>query len=94
MGKAMSVMEVDAAVVENEADILARYTLAMPLFLGLLLHSQFSHAITQTFLLATLCRNDVPSILFNALTALYQMTYAGFFVYPDDMLSVVRLCKR
>ncbi|ETW85183.1 hypothetical protein HETIRDRAFT_448384 [Heterobasidion irregulare TC 32-1] len=75
----MSVMEVGVAVVENEADIFARYTLAMPLF---------------NFLLVTLPRNDGPSILFTALTALHQMTYAGFFVHLNDMLSVLRSRKR
>ena len=94
MGEAMTVMEVDAAVVENEADILSRYTLAMPLFVRLLFHPQFSHAITQNFLLVTLPHNDGPSILFTALTALYQMTYVGFFVHLNDIISVLRLCKR
>lgn len=94
MGEATSVMEVDTTVVENEADIFARYTLAMPLFVRLLFHLQFSHAITQNFLLVTLPRNDGPSILFTALTALYQMTYAGFFVHLNDMLSILRLRKR
>ncbi|ETW85314.1 hypothetical protein HETIRDRAFT_101001 [Heterobasidion irregulare TC 32-1] len=73
----MSVMEVDTTVVENEADILARYTLAMPLF---------------NFLLVTLPRNDGPSILFTALTALYQITHAGFlFVHLNGIISVLRL---
>ena len=90
----MTVIEVHLAVVGNEADILARYTLAMPLFVRLLFHPQFSHAITQNFLLVTLPHNDGPSILFTALTALYQMTYAGLFVHLNDMLTILRLRKR
>ena len=73
MGEAMTVMEVEAAIAENEAafspDIHWRcrflYACSFIVF-----HPQFSHAITQYFLLATLPRNDGPSILFNALTAL------------------------
>ncbi|ETW85236.1 hypothetical protein HETIRDRAFT_101044 [Heterobasidion irregulare TC 32-1] len=77
MCETMTVMEVDVAVVENEADILARYTLAIPLF---------------NFLLATLPRDDGPSILSTALTALYQIAHADFlFVHLNDMLSVLRL---
>ncbi|EIW60918.1 uncharacterized protein TRAVEDRAFT_166013 [Trametes versicolor FP-101664 SS1] len=55
--------------------ILVLYTLAMTLF---------------NFLLACLFRNGGIAILLSALTALYQMTYAGFFVHLDDIPPVLR----
>jgi ABC-type multidrug transport system ATPase subunit/ABC-type multidrug transport system permease subunit len=55
--------------------ILVLYTLAMTLF---------------NFLLGTLFRNGGIAILLSALTALYQMTYAGFFVHLDSIPPVLR----
>ncbi|KIP10262.1 hypothetical protein PHLGIDRAFT_101348 [Phlebiopsis gigantea 11061_1 CR5-6] len=55
--------------------ILVLYTLAMTLF---------------NFLLAILFSNGGIAILLSALTALYQMTYAGFFVHLNDIPPVLR----
>ena len=44
----------------------------------------------QNFLLACLFRNGGIAILISALTALYQMTYAGFFVHLNDIPPVLR----
>ncbi|RDX52876.1 ABC transporter [Lentinus brumalis] len=55
--------------------ILVLYTLAMTLF---------------NFLLACVFRNGGIAILVSALTALYQMTYAGFFVHLNDIPPVLR----
>ncbi|KAF9239156.1 hypothetical protein BU15DRAFT_46984 [Melanogaster broomeanus] len=55
--------------------ILVLYTLVMTLF---------------NFLLATLFRNGGIAILISALTALYQMTYAGFFVHLSTIPPVLR----
>ncbi|KAF9228833.1 hypothetical protein BS17DRAFT_772564 [Gyrodon lividus] len=55
--------------------ILVLYTLVMTLF---------------NFLLATLFRNGGIAILVSALTALYQMTFAGFFVHLTSIPPVLR----
>ncbi|KAF9265883.1 hypothetical protein L218DRAFT_997259 [Marasmius fiardii PR-910] len=55
--------------------ILILYTLAMTLF---------------NFLLGTLFHNGGIAILLSALTALYQMTYAGFFVHLNAIPPVLR----
>ncbi|KAI0648383.1 ABC transporter [Trametes meyenii] len=55
--------------------ILVLYAIAMTLF---------------NFLLACLFRNGGIAILISALTALYQMTYAGFFVHLADIPPVLR----
>jgi len=55
--------------------ILVLYTLAMTLW---------------NFLLATLFHNGGIAILISALTALYQMTYAGFFVHLNSIPPVLR----
>ncbi|KAI0345048.1 hypothetical protein BDW22DRAFT_1353889 [Trametopsis cervina] len=55
--------------------ILVLYTLAMTLF---------------NFLLGCLFTNGGIAILLSALTALYQMTYAGFFVHLNDIPPVLR----
>ncbi|PCH38575.1 ABC transporter [Wolfiporia cocos MD-104 SS10] len=55
--------------------ILVLYTLAMTLW---------------NFLLACLFRNGGIAILLSALTALYQMTYAGFFVHLNSIPPVLR----
>ncbi|KAI0062057.1 hypothetical protein BV25DRAFT_1825918 [Artomyces pyxidatus] len=55
--------------------ILVLYTLAMTLF---------------NFLLGSLFRNGGLALLLSALTALYQMTYAGFFVHLHAIPPVLR----
>jgi ABC-type multidrug transport system permease subunit len=55
--------------------ILVLYTLAMTLF---------------NFLLATFFRNGGIAILLSALSALYQMTFAGFFVHLNSIPPVLR----
>ncbi|KAH0830148.1 ABC-2 type transporter-domain-containing protein [Lanmaoa asiatica] len=55
--------------------ILVLYTLVMTIF---------------NFLLATLFHNGGIAILISALTALYQMTYAGFFVHLTSIPPVLR----
>ena len=44
----------------------------------------------QNFLLATLFRNGGIAILLSALTGLYQMTFAGFFVHLNSIPPVLR----
>ncbi|KAF8913442.1 hypothetical protein CPB85DRAFT_1375640 [Mucidula mucida] len=55
--------------------ILVLYTLALTLF---------------NFLLGALFQNGGVAILLSALTALYQMTFAGFFVHLDAIPPVLR----
>lgn len=55
--------------------ILVLYTLALTLF---------------NFLLGTLFHNGGIAILLSALTALYQMTFAGFFVHLETIPPVLR----
>ncbi|KAJ3570120.1 hypothetical protein NP233_g4613 [Leucocoprinus birnbaumii] len=55
--------------------VLVLYSMAMTLF---------------NFLLGTLFQNGGIAILLSALTALYQMTYAGFFVHLDSIPPVLR----
>ncbi|KDR81917.1 hypothetical protein GALMADRAFT_240228 [Galerina marginata CBS 339.88] len=55
--------------------ILVLYSLAMTLF---------------NFLLGTLFQNGGIAILLSALSALYQMTFAGFFVHLNDIPPVLR----
>ncbi len=74
--------------------ILVLYTLAMTLFVRLP-HSpppssRFDICTSQNFLLACVFRNGGIAILVSALTALYQMTYAGFFVHLNDIPPVLR----
>ncbi|KAK1234082.1 hypothetical protein PQX77_002721, partial [Marasmius sp. AFHP31] len=59
--------------------ILVLYTLAMTLF---------------NFLLSTLFHNGGIAILLSSLTALYQMTYAGFFVHLNVITPVLRWLQR
>ena len=73
--------------------ILVLYTLAMTLFVSS--SSSRSYLITnylvkQNFMLATLFQNGGIAILLSALTALYQMTYAGFFVHLNSIPPVLR----
>lgn len=55
--------------------ILVLYSLAMTLY---------------NFLLGTLFENGGVAILLSALSALYQMTFAGFFVHLSDIPPVLR----
>ncbi|KAF9009506.1 hypothetical protein BDQ17DRAFT_1348227 [Cyathus striatus] len=51
----------------------------------------FSMAMAlYNFLLGTLFRNGGIAILLSALSALYQMTFAGFFVHLNDIPPVLR----
>jgi ABC-2 type transporter len=72
--------------------ILVLYTLAMTLFVSLILAS--SHFVLlktrQNFLLGTFFQNGGIAILLSALTALYQMTFAGFFVHLNSIPPVLR----
>lgn len=45
---------------------------------------------SQNFLLATVFENGGIAILISALSALYQMTFAGFFVHLDAIPPVLR----
>jgi len=44
----------------------------------------------QNFLLATVFENGGIATLISALSALYQMTFAGFFVHLDTIPPVLR----
>jgi hypothetical protein len=44
----------------------------------------------QNFLLGGMFRNGGIAILLSALSALYQMTFAGFFVHLDSIPPVLR----
>lgn len=44
----------------------------------------------QNFLLGTFFQNGGIAILLSALTALYQMTFAGFFLHLDSIPPVLR----
>jgi len=46
--------------------------------------------VCQNFLLATLFHNGGIAILLSALSALYQMTFAGFFVHLNSIPPVLR----
>ncbi|KAH8832894.1 ABC transporter [Flagelloscypha sp. PMI_526] len=65
----------DAAAFFKFLFILVLYTIAMTLF---------------NFLLGTLFTNGGIAILLSALSALYQMTYAGFFVHLNAIPPVLR----
>ena len=83
----------DAAHFFKYLFILVLYTLAMTLFVR-----SFTMAfplfdltgLSQNFLLGCLFSNGGIAILLSALTALYQMTYAGFFVHLNDIPPVLR----
>ena len=45
---------------------------------------------SQNFLLGTLFRNGGVAILLSALSALYQMTFAGFFLHLNSIPPVLR----
>jgi len=71
----MAGLAADAAHFFKFLFILVLYTLAMTLF---------------NFLLATLFHNGGIAILLSALSALYQMTFAGFFVHLNSIPPVLR----
>ena len=73
--------------------ILVLYTLAMTLFVSSSSSRSSlitNHLVKQNFMLATLFQNGGIAILLSALTALYQMTYAGFFVHLNSIPPVLR----
>ncbi len=74
--------------------ILVLYTLALTLFVcfysGQSLLFQLMICAPQNFLLGALFQNGGVAILLSALTALYQMTFAGFFVHLDAIPPVLR----
>lgn len=73
--------------------ILVLYTLAMTLFVSSSSSRSrliTNHLVKQNFMLATLFQNGGIAILLSALTALYQMTYAGFFVHLNSIPPVLR----
>jgi hypothetical protein len=49
-----------------------------------------SYACRQNYLLGAAFRNASLAILISALSALYQMTYAGFFVHLSSIPPVLR----
>ncbi|KAF8881935.1 hypothetical protein CPB84DRAFT_1791330 [Gymnopilus junonius] len=64
---------------------------AVHFFKFLLILVLYSLAITLfNFLLGTLFQNGGIAILLSALSALYQMTFAGFFVHLNDIPPVLR----
>jgi hypothetical protein len=72
--------------------ILVLYTLVMTLYVCPFLFctsATFTFTL-QNFLLGTLFDNGGIAILLSAMTALYQMTFAGFFVHLDDIPPVLR----
>ena len=72
--------------------IIVLYTLAMTLWvrLGLKSFSKRTNLSSQNFYLGVLFSNGGIAILLSALSALYQMTYAGFFVHLGDIPPVLR----
>lgn len=72
--------------------ILVLYTLAMTLFVSAALLNilLFIPTPLQNFLLGTFFHNGGIAILLSALSALYQMTFAGFFVHLNSIPPVLR----
>jgi hypothetical protein len=75
--------------------MLVLYSLAMTLFVSffLFLCEPFFIQVAdnfQNFLLGTFFQNGGIAILLSALTALYQMTFAGFFLHLDSIPPVLR----
>jgi hypothetical protein len=64
---------------------------ALNFFKYLLILALYSLSMTlYNFLLGTLFQNAGVAILLSALSALYQMTFAGFFVHLADIPAVLR----
>lgn len=71
--------------------ILVLYTLAMTLYVSILRSCFFVLLeLPQNFLLGTIFQNGGIAILLSALSALYQMTFAGFFVHLNSIPPVLR----
>ena len=75
--------------------ILVLYTISMALFVRLSLSpspfSSFgSHCSGKNFLLGSAISDGGLAILLSAITGLYQMTFAGFFVHLDSIPQVLR----
>jgi hypothetical protein len=75
--------------------ILVLYALAMTLWVCVAriacLYDHYNYIyLFQNFLLGTLFTNGGLAILLSALSALFQMTYAGFFVHLGDIPPVLR----
>lgn len=74
--------------------ILILYTLAMTLYVCLCFldfHlTRQTNVHLQNFLLGTFLNNGGIAILFSALSGLYQMTFAGFFVHLNSIPPVLR----
>ena len=73
--------------------ILVLYSLGMTLYVSSFSRENSFANInerTQNFLLATLFTNGSIATLLSALAALFQMTFAGFFVHLDSIPPVLR----
>lgn len=76
--------------------IVVLYSISMTLFVSRMNHLVNSSqcfplkSSLQNFLLACLFRNGGIAILISALAALYQETYAGFFVHLNSIPPVIR----
>jgi hypothetical protein len=57
---------------------------------SLLVYALLTRRHEQNFLLGTAFQNGGIAILLSALTALYQMTFAGFFVHLSSIPAVLR----
>jgi ABC-2 type transporter len=75
--------------------ILVLYTIAMALFVSVFFPPFFSFgqadmAFKKNFLLGSAITDGNLAILLSALSGLYQMTYAGFFVHLNTIPQVLR----
>ena len=72
--------------------ILVLYTISMTLFVSVSLSWFFflSHVAGKNFLVGSAISDGGLAILLSALTGLYQMTFAGFFVHLDSIPQVLR----
>lgn len=73
--------------------VLVLYSLAMTLYVSFPLSNLLSSRSKlqfQNFLLGTFFKNGGIAILLSALSALYQMTFAGFFLHLDSIPPVLR----
>lgn len=74
--------------------ILVLYTLAMTVWVSWSSLSTGSDGRlrepSQNYLLGCIFRNGGIAILLSALSSLYQMTFAGFFVHLSDIPPVIR----
>ena len=73
--------------------ILVLYTICMALFVSSFLSLAFfceADMASKNFLLGSAMTDGGLAILLSALTALYQMTFAGFFVHLNSIPQVLR----